>query len=1056
MQNRLRILLSFFILAVTGIAYAQTTTVCQGETVIFDIAGDYYGNPVWEFSTDQQSWQEADVPATEPFELQPSMSGYYRLKLIDTDCDSTYYSAVQQIEVPALPEFSVHSTYIDLEMPSEIDPYFWVSAAEENFSDLVFHVNGNPISSAENMILLPNPGTSFSIYATATHTSGCPLVSETVGYEVFNSVAAINVTFDITGNFNPEDIMVESGNDVKEIEGELEFLMNYSEAFLNDMLFAYKHSFETDSQVVAMAMVKFGTTHVTMSNTNTATALVLSQPDVMFWTWEHLDDLVLSVESHNLYANLLTTVTNQIEAFGYLNFEDTELLSFVTTISFDILSEFDGSRGGGGSNFPLLTSNSEGTLDYDHTGLNVCYTARMYDGNTPVSDVILFGGSGQSAMSGIAAQGVLNILVAIPSLSSAIQHSQRSNNNLFSSDYLLQAPGIKQFVTRIVNGQGVDDGSLETNVAATMSVVNYSMHVLLSLGPTVLSYVKSVPACVTSCFSLIADTHDYYAALPSAPSMSEITQGLTSMFSSISGVFVDCGQLAAKAIFIKLAIAAGIASSIGTLAMMVWDMKTSEEEVRYENTKIGNRLAGVLKFESNKWFPFAGIPGSDTGFAPMFQLKESPAIARNAANELLLEELYQDYTLLNGISVYGIATNTESLRVNETTYQGNLFEGASVLPGENEIQWLLSFLSPMIDSAHLHIGFEFEGVLVQGVDGLDQEGFLKYAAYIDFPDLEIISGNWQTGIGEQYLLETCRVRLKTLGGHSVGNGYPIRFEVMVGNGLIQKPAPYTSEESGALDFETISFQNEEGYSWVNWKLGEEEEEQILKVSIIINNLEVTSAYFIAMMLDNQTCGSSFIDARDGQIYSVAQIGNQCWFAENLRYVGDIPQVIGNTNWAAISDSGNPTNQPAWCYYGDNPTNDAIYGKLYNWHAVNTGTLCPQGWHIPTDADWTALITYLDPNGSNITNVAGGKMKSTTGWNPPNTDATNESGFSGLPGGYRYGGGSFNSVGEEGLWWSSTENDTYYASIYGLFYGNGAAESGATYKTLGFSCRCLRD
>ena len=182
------------------------------------------------------------------------------------------------------------------------------------------------------------------------------------------------------------------------------------------------------------------------------------------------------------------------------------------------------------------------------------------------------------------------------------------------------------------------------------------------------------------------------------------------------------------------------------------------------------------------------------------------------------------------------------------------------------------------------------------------------------------------------------------------------------------------------------------------------------------------------------------------------IGTQQWMRENLDVVtyrnGDvIPQETDPTAWAALTSG-------AWCYYNNDVANGAIYGKLYNWYAVNDPRgLAPTGWHVPTDAEWTTLETTLGG-----TAVAGGKMKTTgiTRWTTPNTGATNESGFAGLPGGYRYFDGAFSSVGDIGYWWSSTEDDTTSAWFRYLGYDSGGVNRSSGGKQGGFSVRCLRD
>ena len=172
----------------------------------------------------------------------------------------------------------------------------------------------------------------------------------------------------------------------------------------------------------------------------------------------------------------------------------------------------------------------------------------------------------------------------------------------------------------------------------------------------------------------------------------------------------------------------------------------------------------------------------------------------------------------------------------------------------------------------------------------------------------------------------------------------------------------------------------------------------------------------------------------------------------------IPEVADPTQWANLTTG-------AWCYYSNTTANGTIYGKLYNWYAVvgiydaasatNPALrkkLAPVGWHVPIDAEWTRLRECLGGE-----SVAGGKMKSiSTLWQSSNTGATNESGFSGLPAGYRTNGGTFDSVGNYGFLWSSSEFNTTSTWIHFLNYYHGLASRYHYYKGNGFSVRCLRD
>ena len=177
---------------------------------------------------------------------------------------------------------------------------------------------------------------------------------------------------------------------------------------------------------------------------------------------------------------------------------------------------------------------------------------------------------------------------------------------------------------------------------------------------------------------------------------------------------------------------------------------------------------------------------------------------------------------------------------------------------------------------------------------------------------------------------------------------------------------------------------------------------------------------------------------------VVTIDSQVWTSKNLDVAtyrnGDvIPQVQDPNAWANLTTG-------AWCYYDNDASNGTKYGKLYNWYAVNDPRgLAPKGYHIPTDAEWTQLSDYLGGY-----EEAGTKMKSTSGW-VKNGNGTNSSGFSGLPGGYRYSNGTFNYIGKDGSWWSSL-----YAGSRTLRYNAGSLYSGYGSKRVGLFVRCLRD
>src|SRR5690554_2184160 len=230
------------------------------------------------------------------------------------------------------------------------------------------------------------------------------------------------------------------------------------------------------------------------------------------------------------------------------------------------------------------------------------------------------------------------------------------------------------------------------------------------------------------------------------------------------------------------------------------------------------------------------------------------------------------------------------------------------------------------------------------------------------------------------------------------------------------------------------------------------------------NTEVDSVIFYKPTIEETTSGT-FIDSRDGNEYNWVQIGDQVWMAKNLAYLPSVNMVADGSEDAAGSyyyvygyDGTNVADAKATDNY-------ATYGVLYNWTAAMDGEassttnpsgiqgVCPAGWHLPSDAEWTELTDYLGG-----TSVAGGKLKETgtTHWNSPNTGATNETGFTALPGGYRYSSGAFSRIGNYGYWWSATESGAAGAGTRYMDLNSSDVSRGNFVKEVGFSVRCLRD
>jgi uncharacterized protein (TIGR02145 family) len=195
------------------------------------------------------------------------------------------------------------------------------------------------------------------------------------------------------------------------------------------------------------------------------------------------------------------------------------------------------------------------------------------------------------------------------------------------------------------------------------------------------------------------------------------------------------------------------------------------------------------------------------------------------------------------------------------------------------------------------------------------------------------------------------------------------------------------------------------------------------------SLIMTIAVLVIVLKSAAQITGTFSDPRDGKAYRTVTIGTQTWMAENLSH---------------------KTSSGCWAY-NDSISYVAKYGYLYNWETAKTA--CPKGWHLPTDAEWTTLTTYLGGE-----TEAGGKLKEsgTTHWTSPNANlyATNETNFTALPGGVRSGSGTFHFIEDFGYWWSSTEDTATNAwnrsMVVSLVIKNYAG------KSMGLSVRCVRD
>jgi uncharacterized protein (TIGR02145 family) len=190
---------------------------------------------------------------------------------------------------------------------------------------------------------------------------------------------------------------------------------------------------------------------------------------------------------------------------------------------------------------------------------------------------------------------------------------------------------------------------------------------------------------------------------------------------------------------------------------------------------------------------------------------------------------------------------------------------------------------------------------------------------------------------------------------------------------------------------------------------------------------------------------------EGNVYKYVTIGTQVWMAENLKTTkyndgSAIPLVTDYNTWGDLKT-------PGYCWFNNDIFYKNTYGALYNWFAVNTGMLAPIGWHVPSDAEWSVLTTFLG-----YEDVAGGKMKETgtSHWKAPNQGATNTSSFTGLPGGYRDYNGIFTDLGDRAGFWTTSTANTGDAWLRELHFSYQTVNRYDWYQVHGYSVRCIKD
>jgi len=410
-----------------------------------------------------------------------------------------------------------------------------------------------------------------------------------------------------------------------------------------------------------------------------------------------------------------------------------------------------------------------------------------------------------------------------------------------------------------------------------------------------------------------------------------------------------------------------------------------------------------------------------------------------------------------------VAGNVVSFHIFDITDPANLvFKQEITSGGSNPVEFYNNYIFAC-GSGNLHIYAQSSSMPpVANFSGTPST--VNVGGSVTFTDLSTntpTSWSWNFGDGNSSSIQNPSHTYNTAGIYTVSltatntNGSDTETKtnyITVNTSGSEPMAAFTANHTTIIEVGTINFSDQSTNtptSW-SWNFGDGETSNSQNplhsyttlgsytVSLTVSNSygsdTVTKTDYITVISSGAVDGT-FTDSRDGHTYNWVKIGNQYWMAENLAY---------------------KSNTGCWAY-DDNENNVSIYGYLYDWETACN--ICPDGWHLPSDdivndkREWSTLVDYL---GGEL--VAGGKMKEigTEHWDSPNTDATNESGFTALPGGWGSNSGSYYTIGIYGYWWDANNGTEYETWSKGLYYSSGSIIFGYGYKTNAFSVRCLRN
>lgn len=645
--------------------------VCEGQTLQFTPESEYWGEPSWEYSPDSLNWESLDLPENQLYEMQPEQTGYYRLRVYDSECDAAYYSVGLFVAVAErVPVLFINSAFSSMLIPSESDPLFWVSGPDELY-EVVFHVDDMAFSSDSISKIIDNPGENFSIYATARSGDLC-LISDTLHYTVFQTNLNAPGVININGSFDLSNIIVQSSIDSIALQGSSNFDLDFSIEYETELIMASRVNAETDTQIVALYVARYDTEIITLSNENTALAFILMFPGMGVYAHSFYHEIIDYTSSHPLYSSFIQSIDNQLMELGYLDVNYDGFLDSYSSLGSDVLEEienlWDGSRSG--VNFPLLETVLFGnvqSLTIGNTYLG--YTVRAYNNEgVPISPVFLFEGFQPFTVESWATQAMYNKYVSAwgSSLTLSLIKIIEPGSGIQFSDLTLQNSQDMQEITFRVT-HGFETGNLEEQVAH-----NYNSFLktrawigLMSItGKLLIEKIllaNSLTGCTGSLVGTAAGLLFDHILLPVDATDEEIEAVWISAGNSATLAFLQCFVLstlqmsaAAKAVILAKYISLGYIAVVtgataGFITRMMADQRRRENPVTFEKLVIWNKI--IDRVELSKWPASVEVTPTFEGgssFEMGFALLNSGTKGLDATGVLIFESIPEPLTYFLG------------------------------------------------------------------------------------------------------------------------------------------------------------------------------------------------------------------------------------------------------------------------------------------------------------------------------------------------------------------------------------------------------------------------